>query len=155
MLEKISGKVKDAVSDASEKLSAQFEDGSGMLKEYLSKASDLGDAARDKIASVTNELIMLSPLIEQTGFRTKAISIGVGIPPSVTLSFENFKDMTQAERQTVLDKHKDLELLGIIVKTLVAADQFQQKIQPGNFRFAEIQVEVGLSPSITLHMVPK
>jgi hypothetical protein len=37
----------------------------------------------------------------------------------------------------------------------LSADHFQQKIKPGHFRFAEIQMEIGIPPSITLQMVPQ
>ena len=149
-IEKVSG----AVADAKDSVMEGLENGL-KLQELTDMFSKAGDAAQEKSEKYTSNLIALSPIIEQIGFKTKAISLGIGLNPTVTFNFEKFKETDAETRQKILEENKDKILLGMMVKALVSADEYQNKIKLGSFRFSTISITVGLAPSISIQLVPR
>ena len=148
-------KITELVSASADQLKTQLDESNAKLREHFARFANLGDEARTKLENYSRDLIQLSPIIEQCGYRTTGISIGIGLPPDITFHFENFKDISDEERQTILDAHKDKEILGLIVRALVTADNFQRKLSPETFRLNEIEVAVGIPPSVTVQLVPR
>lgn len=148
-------KLNNFISDASDKLKESKEEYAAKSKEYFNKLSSLKDDAREKLLQYSQDLITLIPIIEECGYRTAGFKIGIGIPPDIIFQFENFKDISEEERNKILEAHKDKELLGVIVKALVTADNFQAKLAPKNFRMNIIEVTIGIPPSVTIEMVAK
>ncbi len=147
-------KVSGIVSDAKDAVLESFENGM-KLQEFTDMFAKAGDAAKEKSEKYTSDLIGLSPIIEQIGFKTKSINLGVGLNPTVSFNFEKFKDTDPETTQKILDEHKDKLLLGMMVKALVSADEYQKKIKLGSFKFSTISLTVGLAPSISIQLLPK
>lgn len=147
-------KVSGIVSDAKDVVMESMENGM-KLSELTDMFSKAGDAAKEKSEKYTSDLIALSPIIEQIGFKTKSINLGIGLNPTVSFNFEKFKETDPEARQKVLDEHKDKVLLGMMVKALISADDYQSKIKLGSFKFNTITITVGLAPSISIQLLPK
>ncbi len=141
MTEKAS-EMKDAVTD------------SFSLDKITEKLSSIGDAAKEKITNTTNELISLSPIIEEMGYKTTSISITVGLPPDITFHFQKTADVSAERRAELLEQHKDKAMLGTIVKMLVTTDEYRDKLKLGSFKFNNIDVCIGLTPGMTIQLVP-
>ena len=77
----IKNTLKNVLTDTSSLLGIGFDEASNLLKDTLDKFYDVKNLTKEKLTGFTNDLIALSPLIEKTGFRTKEINIGVGVPP--------------------------------------------------------------------------
>lgn len=148
-------KLNNLVSSASDKLKESKEEYATKSKEYFGKLSSLKDDAREKLLQYSKQLIELIPIIEECGYRTAGFKIGIGIPPDIIFQFEKFKEITEEERNKILEVHKDKELLGVIVKALVTADNFQTKLAPKNFKMNIIELMIGIPPSVTIEMVAK
>jgi hypothetical protein len=150
LFNKVSEKVSEtrgSVMDAVEK---------GISLDALSeKFSGMTDAAREKSAAFTNDLISLSPIIEEIGFKTNGITINMGLPPDVTFHFEKFKDIDTVRKDEILAQHKNKLMLSTIVKALMGADSFQDKLKLGTFRFSTIDLCIGLTPGVSIQLVPK
>jgi hypothetical protein len=54
-----------------------------------------------------------------------------------------------------MEQHKEKPLLKMLIKALISADQCQNKIQMGNFKFEGVEIHLGLSPSVSLHLKPR
>lgn len=113
------------------------------------------EATKDKYIEYSNDLISLSPTIEKIGFRTAQIDLNMGIPPSFAFHFEKIKDISAEEREAILEEHKGNALLRPIVKMLVTADNYQDKIKLGSFRFSCIEITLGLAPGLKMVLSPK
>jgi cysteinyl-tRNA synthetase len=124
------------------------------LDSITEKISSIGDAAKEKITSTTNELISLSPIIEEMGYKTTGISITVGIPPDITFHFQKTSDVTAERRAAIMEQHKDKAMLGTIVKMLVTTDEYRDKLKLGSFKFNNIDVCIGLTPGMTIQLIP-
>src|ERR1043165_755329 len=99
--------LKKLITDASDKLKESKEETAAKMTEYFGKLNSLKDDAREKLLQYSKELIELIPIIEQCGYRTAGFKIGIGIPPDIIFQFQNFKDISDEERNAILEQHKD------------------------------------------------
>ncbi|MBK7038177.1 MAG: hypothetical protein IPH42_18075 [Bacteroidetes bacterium] len=91
--------------------------------------------------------------MKKTGFRTKEINIGVGVPPRIIFHFEKFANVSKSDIEALLKQHEDKTMLKVIVTTLVSADEFQSKLTLGSFKFNEIDIELGVPPEVNVKLV--
>lgn len=150
MFNKFSDKVSETAGTMMEGFENMFS-----LDNLADKFSSMSDASKEKYAKYNNDLISLSPIIEEIGFKTTEIVLSMGIPPSFTFHFNKIKDISPERRAEILEMHKDNALLKPIVKMLVAADNYQEKIKLGSFKFDCIEVSLGLTPGVNLILTPK
>ncbi|MBS1584538.1 MAG: hypothetical protein JSS82_03145 [Bacteroidetes bacterium] len=153
-MKELINKVSDRISDAKDAVKDGME-GIFNFEKLTEKFSDMTDSAREKSANFTSDLISLSPIIEEIGFKTKGITLGIGLPPSATFHFAKFKDVDEERRNAIIEQHKEKPLLSVIVKTLITADDYQKKIQLGSFKFDCIEVCIGLTPGVNVQLIPK
>lgn len=149
-MKKVLNTVKNVFDDTTALLGEGYTAATELLGETLQNFYDVKDLTRDKITNITNDFIALSPIIEETGYRTKEINIGVGIPPRMIVHFEKFASVSQETIDAILLEHQDKKLLKVIVHTLLSADAFQQKLTLGNFEFNEISIELGVPPEVNV-----
>lgn len=152
-MKKVFDSVKNVFDETTGLLGEGYQSATGLLKETLSNFYDVKNLTGEKLADMANDLIALSPIIEKTGFRTKEINVGVSIPPRIVFHFEKFADVSKVDIDAILKEYEDKTLLKVIVTTLVAADDFQQKLTLGNFKFNEIHIEVGVPPEVNVKLV--
>ena len=152
-MKKVLDSVKNVFDETTGLLGEGYQSATGLLKETLSNFYDVKNLTSEKLADMANDLIALSPIIEKTGFRTKEINVGVSIPPIIVFHFEKFADVSKDDIDAILKENEDKTLLKVIVTTLVAADDFQKKLTLGNFKFNEIDIEVGVPPEVNVKLV--
>ena len=126
---------------------------SGKLKDSLSFLSDIKDAGWDKVNVVVNDVLGLAPLIEVTGFNMKEISVEAGIPPGILLYFLKEKDVDAETIDKMLEEHKDKEMLALIVRALEKADTLQKAMKLSDYKFAGLNLKLGLPPVALLRLV--
>lgn len=150
LFNKISENVAEKKEAAKEAWDSNFN-----FSKLSEKFTGMAEDAKEKSIQFMNDLISLSPIIDEIGFKTTGISISLGLPPDVTLHFQKTKEVSEEQREVILNQHKDKAMLGTIVKTLFIADSYQQKLKLGSFRFTNIDVCVGLTGGVTFQLVPK
>lgn len=133
---------KDAVAD------------SLSLDKLTEKIGSISEGAKEKTINTANELIGLTPIIEEIGFKTTGISVTMGLPPDITFHFMKSEDVSPERRKEILETHKDKALLGTIVKMLVTTDEYRDKLKLGSFKFSNIDICIGLTPGMTIQLVP-
>ncbi|TMI73684.1 MAG: hypothetical protein E6H09_06400 [Bacteroidetes bacterium] len=57
------------------------------LKDSFSFLKDMMDSSIEKINALINDILGLAPLIEITGFNMREVSVDMGIPPGISISF--------------------------------------------------------------------
>lgn len=149
MFSKLSEKMSETAGSMMEGFENMFS-----LDALSEKFSSMSDATREKYVKFNNDLIALSPIIERIGFKTTELELSMGIPPSFVFHFEKIKETTPEEREAIMNEHKDNPFLKPIVKMLVAADDYREKIKMGSFRLTCIEVTLGLTPGVTMKLTP-
>jgi len=152
-MKKVLESVKNALDDTGALFGEGLQTATDLLKETLSNFYDVKNLTTEKLAVIANYLIALSPIIEKTGYRTKEINIGVSLPPKIIFHFEKFADISKEEIAEILKANDDKTILKVIVGTLTTADEFQSKLTLGNFKFSEIDIEVGVPPQVNVKLM--
>ena len=134
--------VSDVLNFASDKLTAS-----------LSFLKDAKEAGADKINGFVNDILGMAPLIEVTGFNMKDVSVDVGIPPGMSISFVKEKDVDAETINQLLEDNKDREMLKLIVKALLKADALQKGMNLSHYKFSGLSMKIGLPPDISLKFV--
>lgn len=131
--------VSDVLNFTSDKLTAS-----------LSFLKDAKEAGVEKINGFVNDILGLAPLIEVTGFNMKDVSVDVGIPPGMTISFIKEKDVDAETINQLLEENKDKEMLKLIVRALLKADALQKGMNLSHYKFIGLSLKIGLPPDISL-----
>ena len=120
------------------------------FKDSLSVIQDIKEAGKEKINSLLNDVLGLAPLIEHTGFNMKEVSIDIGIPPGINISFSKEKDIDPATIEKLLEENKDKEMFLLIVRGLQKADEFQKAINMAEYKFRGLNMKLGIPPDVSL-----
>jgi hypothetical protein len=150
ILNKITQKITDVKDTVSEGMENMLN-----LERLTDKFSSFSETTGNIYAQYTSELVALSPIIEEIGFKTTEIEFNISIPPSFIFHFQKLKETTPEKKQEILDMHKENRFLAPIVKMLVTADTFQGKVALGAFKFRSVKINLGLTPGLHLILVPK
>jgi hypothetical protein len=144
---------KNLLTDTSALVGEGYNQAAALMKETFGNFSDVKNITKEKLSGLTNDVLLLIPIIEQTGFRTKEVEVGISVPPRIIFHFEKFSDVSKDAIEKILEENADKTLLRIIVNTLISADQFQQSLTLGNLKFTEIAIEMGIPPEVNVKLV--
>jgi inosine-uridine nucleoside N-ribohydrolase len=142
-----------ATTDLKETVSDVLNFASDKLTASLSFLKDAKEAGAEKINGFVNDILGLAPLIEVTGFNMKDVSVEVGIPPGMTISFIKEKDVDTDTINQLLEANKDKEMLKLIVRALLKADSLQKGMNLSHYKFSGLGMKIGLPPDISLKFV--
>ncbi len=117
------------------------------VTEYI---GDLKEEGKEKSISYINGLSEILPIVAKTGYRLKGVDIEMALPPGINLQFEKFENISKEEIDTIMEANKDKDLLQTIVKTLVMADEFHNKLKMGDLLFTTISVNLSIPPKVSL-----
>ena len=131
--------VSDVMNFANDKLTAS-----------LSFLKDAKEAGVEKINGFVNDILGLAPLIEVTGFNMKDVSVDVGIPPGMSISFVKERDVDAETINQLLEDNKDKEMLKLIVRALLKADALQKGMNLSHYKFNGLSMKIRLPPDISL-----
>ncbi len=125
------------------------------LKEKVSSInetiSDFKEEGRDKLLNSVNGLTNVIPLVAQTGYTLKSVNVELSLPPGITMQFVKQENISKEKRDEILEANKDNELLKSIVKALVMADEFHNKIKMGNLKMSTISISLSLPPKVSIN----
>ena len=125
------------------------------LKDSFSMIKNLKEAGAEKINAPVNDILGIAPLIEETGFNMKDVSVDIGIPPGITLSFIKEKDIAPETVEKLLQDNKEKEILKLIVGALQKADAAQKSMNLQNYIFKGLSMRLGLPPDVSLKFEKK
>ncbi len=117
------------------------------VTEYI---GDLKEEGKEKSISYINGLSEILPIVAKTGYRLKGVDIEMALPPGINLQFEKFENISKEEIDKIMEADKDKDLLQTIVKTLVMADEFHNKLKMGDLLFTTISVNLSIPPKVSL-----
>lgn len=125
--------------------------GSAAKNMAAEKSGALKNIGSDKIKEIIDELNKALPYIEQAGYVLDDLEIALGIPPKLVTHFDKQKDLSESEKNRLLDQIKETKLTHMLVSSLFKADELQKGVKVGALKFQEIEIEIGLIPAVILH----
>lgn len=139
--------VKDSVSTVSQKISDVkdnlFND------EMISEFREMGTDAATKVIS---QLTESREIIKKAGYELKTISVDIGLPPAINTKFLYTKNISEAEREALLNEAKDKRMVTVILKGLFKADDLYNSVKLGNYKLVSVQIAIGLIPDVIINL---
>ena len=96
-----------ALADIRIGLTGAMDSLSEKLKGSLSLLKDVKEAGIEKMNQLVNDVLGLAPLIDHTGFHMKELSVDIGIPPGINISFSKENDIDPEAIDKLLEENKD------------------------------------------------
>jgi len=125
------------------------------LKDPLSLLNNLKDAGAEKLNTLVEDILGIAPLIEETGFSMKDVSVDISIPPSISLSFSKEKEIAPETIEKLLEENSSKQILKLIVTSLQKADAAQKSMNLHNYVFKGLNMKLGLPPDVSLKFEKK
>ena len=141
-------KTSKTVTDSSEQILNQ-------LKNGLSKIGDLGTSTKNKFVDYVKDVFDVLPLIENAGFRTNRLIVGISIPPSIEIHFSRFKELSEEETEKLLETYSDKKMFKLIFKALKMSNEFQGKLSSDTLVFSETCIEISIPPKVSIKYLNK
>ncbi|WP_191858969.1 hypothetical protein [Hanstruepera ponticola] len=141
-------KTSESITDSTDQIIYQ-------LKNGLTKISDLGINTKNKFASYVKEIFDVLPLIEEAGFRTNRLIVGISIPPSVEIHVSRFKELNKDQIDELYEKYNDRKTFKLILKSLLMSNDFQAKISSDKLVFSETCIEISIPPKVSIKYLNK
>lgn len=108
----------------------------------------------DKLEETAEKLNDILPYIERAGFRVTEVEVLMGITPALIPHVQVGDVLPKAERKALLAEIKGRKLATSILSSLFRAADFGKRIDLKGFDFFEIEIEVGVIPSVTVKYMP-
>lgn len=138
----------DALGQAMDKINELKDNISGLFKtEVLDSIKQYG---LDKINETWKEIENSAEVFQRTGYSITAIDIKVGIPPTLSLSFDQVQNISDEEEKALLEEYKDRTILSAILVALFKANAIQQSIVSTQYKFSGLNIEIGLNPAMDM-----
>jgi hypothetical protein len=140
-------KIKEQAQSSLSSLASKTDE----LREQASaKVEEMKDAGSAKLMETLDDLNNALPVLREAGFALKAITLGMGIPPSLSAEFNPSEEVSPANVERLLTQHADKKFTVVLIKALHNAWQVQKRITIGGLTATEIVVDVGLIPSVSV-----
>ena len=138
----------DALGQAMDKINELKDNISGLFKtEVLDSIKQYG---LDMINETWKEIENSAEVFQRTGYSITAIDIKVGIPPTLSLSFDQVQNISDEEEKALLEEYKDRTILSAILVALFKANAIQQSIVSTQYKFCGLNIEIGLNPAMDM-----
>lgn len=108
------------------------------------------EGGKEKFLDYINSLSDIIPVIASVGYRLTGVDIVVTLPPGVSMQFVKQEIIPKEKIDEIIETNKSNELLISIIKALVMADGFHNKIKMGNLQLIALTVNLTLPPKVTI-----
>ncbi|TYA78786.1 hypothetical protein FUA24_10565 [Seonamhaeicola marinus] len=125
------------------------------LKTGLSKIGDFGNNTKDKFLNYVKDIFDVLPQIEEAGFRTNRLIVGISLPPSVEIHVTRFKELDTVEIDNLFEKYKEKKMFKLILKSLIMSNEFQSKLSSDTLVFSETCIEISIPPKVSIKYLNK
>jgi hypothetical protein len=145
-IENIINIVNEAKNTVAEKIAdwkAEFLD-----DEKQNIIQEFKENGKDRIKQILSDLDDSTGIIEDIGYQFSAFTIDLGIPPSITLSFEVIPIKPEKAQAKIPEDINPI--LKIILHALERTNTFNQSIVSNNFSFKQVNIILGILPDISI-----
>lgn len=144
----IFNKVKDSLSKTPETLKAAYGDAVDRLNAGLSKIGDMGNDAKDKVLNLANEIISILPILEEFGYKTTELRVGISIPPTIELDLLKVSEITEEEYNQKLEQYKAKGMFRLLMRALESARSIQDRLSMGDEYLHEFSLQISIPPNV-------
>jgi len=135
------------------------------LTEKVTNLSEVfGDSDKDEIVNLFKEISSnrveemfvnidkFKTLFYEAGYDIGGISVSLGLPPDISISFKFLGSVDDVKRNEIELKVAENKLASIILNSLFKASDFTEKIKVGEMKLKSIDITLSLIPSISVSL---
>ncbi len=148
ILDKAKGAALDAVSTVTEKVVSFKDMAIGDERDEI--IDDFKDASSNKVKEVLDSVHESMALIVSSGYEFKGIGVALGLSPSISLSFHYIKEISDEDRNSILEQAADKKMIKMILKLLFKAGDFYKAIKLGDYVLDAVNMSLGISPGMSV-----
>lgn len=152
MIDSILNKAKDAakgaVSNVSDKL-VSFKDNI-IGEEQNEIAESFKDASNNKVKEILDSINESMALIVSSGYEFRGIGVSLGLSPSISLSFHYLRDISDEDKNSILQQAEEKKMIKMILKLLFKAGDYYKAIKLGDYALDAVNMSLGLSPGMSV-----
>ena len=112
--------------------------------------SNIKSAGKEKLKKGIQNLNDALPEIEEAGFVLIRLDVDIALLPRLFARFKQVRLISDEERETILTKTKKNKFLNFILLGLFKAVGIKNEVKIDNIDLKEIELEIGLTPSVKL-----
>jgi len=147
----LASQATEAAASRAGELKSQVTARAGDLKDQVAaKAGELRDATLAKLAETLDDFNAALPVIREAGYTLSDVSIAVGLPPTVTATFDASSDISREHVEALIAAHAERKFTLLLMRSLYQAWQLQQRINIAGLKPKGLSVELGLIPNVTV-----
>lgn len=148
ILDKAKGAALDAVSTVTEKVVSFKDMAIGDERDEI--INDFKDASSNKVKEVLDSVHESMALIVASGYEFKGIGVALGLSPSISLSFHYVKEISDEDRNSILEQAAEKKMIKMILKLLFKAGDFYKAIKLGDYVLDAVNMSLGISPGMSV-----
>jgi hypothetical protein len=122
----------------------------GVAGDLASKAGDLKDIGVEKIKATVEELNTTLPYVREVGYSVTRVSLEMALSPKIVVSLAKVFDVEDARFTTVLKELAQYKVFCTVLGALRQVNNLQAKIQFQGRCLKEVDIELGLPPSVRM-----
>ena len=112
--------------------------------------SNIKSTGKEKLKKGIQNLNDALPEIEEAGFVLIRLDVDIALLPRLFARFKQERLISDEERETILTKTKKNKFLNFILLGLFKAVSIKNEVKIDNIDLKEIELEIGLTPSVKL-----
>ncbi len=112
--------------------------------------SSIKSSGKKKLKKGIQNLNDALPEIEEAGFVLIRLDVDIALLPRLFARFKQVRLISDEERETILTKTKKNKFLNFILLGLFKAIGIKNEVKIDNIDLKEIELEIGLTPSVKL-----
>lgn len=116
----------------------------------VESAKNAGGGVQEKIKEILAEFNDAIPAIKEIGYTVNEVEIELGLPPKIIPHFNKENDVDQETIDSVIDKYKDKKITSLVLSSLSKAASLQDGVHIGALKFAEVEIEIGVVPTVKI-----
>ena len=112
--------------------------------------SNIKDSSKEKLKKGIQKLNKALPDIEAAGFVLIRLDVDISLLPRIFARFKQVHEIGDEEQKKILAKTKKNKFLNFILIGLFKAVAIKDEVNIDNVALKEIELEIGLTPSVKL-----
>lgn len=135
---------------------AAFKDKVNDLKENLwddekrELIEEFRDATSEKLKFILETLGKYTNLFREAGYELNSINASVALPPDISITFKCLDVIPDSERANIFMQAQESKIATLILKSLFRASDYSDTLKIGEFKLRNINIKMGLIPSVSI-----
>jgi hypothetical protein len=122
----------------------------GEVKDQVSaRTAEIKDAGFAKLLETVDDFNASLPVLREAGYALSNVDIQIGLPPKIVAGFSVSSAVTGERVEALLQEHAEKKFTVLLMKALYQAWRLQTKIKIVGLQPKGLQVEIGLTPTVT------